>query len=150
MVNPCFVEFCIDVHEPLEDCDVRNSIIVRVLAWTGIVGGSIAFVPSASTATQSRSNSLAGVYHPWRLESVQLFVTVTGTVDRVRREPDHDFHINLHLDPKLSNMINAKNRDHEGGDLVFEVIPMDANRVPVPRVGQHVSHCVIHTECLSR
>lgn len=115
---------------------MKKAVVSTLLSFGVTLGASISLV---SAAPQLRSNPLAGVYHPWRLEVIKPFVTVTGIVERIRREPDHDFHINLRLDSKYASMINDKNRQYESGDLVVEVIPMDANRVPVPYVGEHIS-----------
>lgn len=65
--------------------------------------------------------------------------TVSGTVASIRKESDRDFHINLRLDSAYSYLINSKNVANEHGDLVVEVIPMDADKVPVPVVGQHIT-----------
>lgn len=94
---------------------------------------------SKSVSPLGRANPLAGVYHPYRLHVVAPLKTVSGTVEIVRHEPDHDYHINLKLDPQYSNLINSKNTQYEHGDLVVEVIPMDQHDVPIPTVGEHIT-----------
>lgn len=100
---------------------------------------SAAAQTNTSSMGQGRSNPLAGVYHPYRLEVLAPLKTVSGVIYSIRHESDKDYHINLKLDPQYANLINAKNISVEHGCLVVEVIPMDAGKVPVPSVGQHVS-----------
>ncbi len=120
-----------------------------------LIGGATAPAQSASLSTapktettalsahatnsQVRTNALAGVYHPSRLKVINKYETVSGTVIKIRDEPDKDYHINLKLDSQYANLINSKNVSSEQGDLVVEVIPMDANKVPIPHVGQHIT-----------
>jgi hypothetical protein len=58
-------------------------------------------------------------------------VTVTGTFvdatsgrqpDGVRHEADGDTHGWLQVDPPFKSLLNAGNRNTEGGNLVFEII----------------------------
>ena len=93
----------------------------------------------AASSSLARSNPLAGVYHPYRLEVLSPLKTVSGVVYSIRHESDKDYHLNLKLDSQYANLINAKNISVEHGCLVVEVIPMDAGKVPVPSVGQHVT-----------
>lgn len=102
------------------------------------------------------------VYHPTRLIVKSACVTVTGTLvdatagrqpDGVRHEADGDTHGWLQLDPQFQSMLNAGNRNAEGGNLVFEIIcrypvtQKDAqsacsgytDHVQLPAVGSHVS-----------
>jgi hypothetical protein len=95
--------------------------------------------PPSITTAQCRSNVLAGIYHPARLQVMNACETVSGTVDKVIHEADKDYHIRLKLDSQYANLINAKNTSQQYGDLVVEIIPMDAGKVPVPAVGQHIS-----------
>ena len=120
-----------------------------------LIGGATAPAQSASLSTtpktkttglsahttnsQIRTNVLAGVYHPSRLKVIDKYETVSGTVIKVRHESDKDYHINLKLDSKYANLFNSKNVSSEQGDLVVEVIPMDANKIPIPHVGQHIT-----------
>ena len=105
------------------------------------------------------------VYNPSRLVVQERCVTVTGTIvdatanqrthrkDGVRHEPDGDTHGWLKLDPGQARFLNAGNKSHEGGNLVFEIIckfpvtQADAkaacegfeDSVDVPPVGSHVA-----------
>jgi len=94
---------------------------------------------SIGTGWDARKNSLAGVYHPQRLQVIEPLKTVSGTVDDIRHESDKDYHINLKLDSQYTSLINAKNTEYENGDLVVEVIPMDADKIAIPTVGQHIT-----------
>jgi hypothetical protein len=71
---------------------------------------------------------LAGVYLPFRLHVQKRCVTVTGTVDCLRREPDGDIHIELRLDRAYRRLLTSANAfqrcPHQGGPhLVVEIIP---------------------------
>jgi len=52
-------------------------------------------------------------------------VSVTGTIESARPEPDGDFHIRLRLDPQYRSMLNAKNRSGQHGALVVEPVCMN-------------------------
>lgn len=74
------------------------------------------------------------VCNPARLVGQQKCVTVTGTIvdatanqkthrkDGVRHEPDGDIHGWLKLDPGQEKFLNAGNKTHENGNLVFEIV----------------------------
>jgi hypothetical protein len=101
------------------------------------------------------------VYRPERLTIQVDCITVTGVIvdatagknrDGLRHEKDGDSHGWLHLDPGQTTYLNAGNKSHEGGNLVFEVqclFPVtqaDAKAacvnwkspLTVPPVGSHV------------
>lgn len=102
---------------------------------------SCATLPPSATVPPSgcRSNPLAGVYKPWRLHLIAPCVTVSGVVEHVQSEPDHDYHLNLKLDPGAPHLTNWVNRLWKKGYLVLEVVPMDQGTVPIPAVGEHVT-----------
>lgn len=100
-------------------------------------------------------------YKPERLTVHKACVSVTGTIidatagkrkDGVRHEADGDTHGWLQLDPGQASYLNAGNKTHEGGNLVFEAVcafpvkQADAiaackgytNPVQIPPVGSHV------------
>ena len=104
------------------------------------------------------SDPAAHVYHPDRLQVLNPCATVTGTIVRIRVEPDGDFHIQLRPDPtsldsKGGHWVNAGNVSGQGGYLVLEpvcenpVTQADAatacqgyhNPITVPPVGSHVT-----------
>jgi hypothetical protein len=60
------------------------------------------------------------VYSPDRLHVVSACMTVTGTVEEVRQEPDGDLHILLK--PDDPSLVNAVNASDEHGDLVLEPV----------------------------
>ena len=62
------------------------------------------------------------VYNPGRLHVLALCVSVTGTVDEVRREADGDIHILFRLDQEFASLLNEKNISRQYGDLVLEPI----------------------------
>ena len=71
------------------------------------------------------------VYNPTRLAVHEPCVTVTGVIvdatagkrkDGVRHEADGDTHGWLRVDPAFAYLLNAGNKSHEGGNLVFEVV----------------------------
>jgi uncharacterized protein YraI len=118
--------------------------------------------PGAVPAAACDSTLWNHVYHPTRLIVRSACVTVTGTLvdatagrqaDGVRHEADGDTHGWLRLDPQFQSMLNAGNRNAEGGNLVFEIIcrypvtQKDAqsacsgytDHVQLPPVGSHVS-----------
>lgn len=73
----------------------------------------------------------AHIYHPKRLVVKQACISVTGTLvdathgrwkDGCRHEKDGDGHCFLKLDKGEESLLNAKNRQNEGGNLVIEPI----------------------------
>jgi hypothetical protein len=79
---------------------------------------------------------LDGVYLPSRLHVKKHCVTVIGSVDCVRREPDGDVHIELRLsgaDRRLLRPANAYQRcpRHRGPHLVVEII-LQNGELPFP------------------
>lgn len=102
---------------------------------------SCATLPPSATVPSSgcRTKPLAGVYKPWRLHLIAPCLTVSGVIEHVRSEPDHDYHLNLKLDPGSPHLTNWVNRTWTKGYLVLEVIPMDQGSVPIPAVGEHVT-----------
>lgn len=71
------------------------------------------------------------VYNPTRLTIQSKCVTVTGVIadatagkrkDGVRHEADGDTHGWIRLDAGQSKYLNAGNKSHEGGNLVFEAV----------------------------
>jgi hypothetical protein len=59
------------------------------------------------------------IYHPDRLKLIKHCLTVHGTVEGIRWEPDGDVHIQL---TAKSSLINAANTQYEDGYLVLEEI----------------------------
>jgi hypothetical protein len=79
---------------------------------------------------------LAGVYLPFRLHVQKRCVTVTGTVDCLRREPDGDVHIEVRVDRAYRRLLTRANAfqrcpRHTGPHLVVEIIPQ-RGELPLP------------------
>jgi hypothetical protein len=114
-------------------------------------------VPSASAGgppTGSVCRSPAEhVYHPYRLQVRNPCLTLTGVIDRIKDEPDGDYHVRLHLDPQYASLVNSANVTQQGGDLVLEPVCIHAitqadavsacagytNPLSVPAPGAHVT-----------
>lgn len=119
----------------------RIRLLAAAILLTALLLNACAGLPRTATvpAAGCRSDPLAGVYYPWRLHLIAPCLTVSGTVTLVKVEPDHDWHVNLRLDPGEPRLTNWVNRRLKGGDLVLEVVPMDQGRIPTPRVGEHIT-----------
>lgn len=97
------------------------------------------------------------MYHAYRLQLLAPCVTVAGTIEVTRSEPDGDIHVLLLLDPGQAcagqPCVDAGNVARQHGDLVLEpvcehtVTQSDAvqscagytSPVVVPPVGTHVA-----------
>jgi hypothetical protein len=63
------------------------------------------------------------VYHPARLEVLgHPCISVTGSVEDIRKEADGDLHILFHLDQQFESLLNEKNISRQYGDLILEPI----------------------------
>lgn len=79
-------------------------------------------------------------------------MSVTGTIELVRREPDGDYHIRLKPDPQYANLLNEENVSKQAGSLVLEPVCENPIRqadaraacegfhgtVVLPPIGSHV------------
>jgi len=119
----------------------RTLKIAPAVLFASLTASACVTLPPATLIPQSgcRSRPLAGVYYPWRLRVIAPCVTVSGTVEYVKVEPDHDWHVNLRLDPSEPRLTNWANRAYKGGDLVLEVVPMDQGRIHAPSIGDHIT-----------
>jgi hypothetical protein len=63
--------------------------------------------------------SRAHIYLPTRLD-FKGCKTVTGTVQRVKVEPDGDTHVRLRLDKQYQGLLTRQNYQKQAGDLVVE------------------------------
>jgi len=99
------------------------------------------------------------VYHPDRLVEQKGCVTVTGVIVKKLKEKDGDFHVRLKLDPgQDGDLINDKNVEIQGGNLVFEPICVNKvtqktamaackkfhQKISLPNKGDHVEVTGIH------
>src|SRR6185437_68284 len=134
----------------------KLSVITALLTLTALS----AFAQSAHPCS-AHDQFWAHVYTPERLTVQEHCVSVTGVIvdatsgkrkDGQRHEKDGDNNGWLKLDPGQAKYLNAGNRSHEGGNLVFEVAckypvgQSDAvaacegyeSPVQIPPVGTHV------------
>lgn len=116
---------------------------------------------------------VAGVYLSGRLHIIDRCMTVSGTVDCLKVEPDGDVHVRLRMDPQFVGILKPANSlqtcaDHPGAHLVVEIIPQHPQGVlfrtnnadsagfidpPLPRPGDHIrvtGPYVIDTNSLHR
>jgi len=99
------------------------------------------------------------VYHPDRLVEQKGCITVTGVIVKKIKEGDGDFHVRLKLDPgQDADLINDKNVEIQGGNLVFEPICVNPvtqasakkacknyhQKISLPNKGDHVEVTGIH------
>jgi hypothetical protein len=81
--------------------------------------------PQASpqtTAIQCDQSLWQYVYNPGRLQVLDPCISVTGSVEEVRKEADGDVHILFRLDQQFESLLNEKNVSRQHGDLVLEPI----------------------------
>ena len=110
---------------------------VRTIALILFVGGCSFFVayrlsqapqtsePEASpqaSATQCDQTLWQYIYHPARLQVLDQCISVTGTVEEVRKEADGDVHVLFRLDQQFELLLNEKNISGQHGDLILEPI----------------------------
>ena len=115
---------------------VIGMIVVAALAGWGLTARRVGPPPSPYCRS---GDPLASVYHPSRLVVKSRCRVAVGTVEVVRFEDyDGDVHIELRLDPGQDGLVSRGN-DRIGGNLLLEIVPLDRERVPIPRVGERVS-----------
>lgn len=78
--------------------------------------------PVLSTEAHCDQGLWEYVYNPSRLQVLDRCVSVTGTVELVRKEADGDVHIRFRLDQQYSSLLNETNISRQHGDLVLEPI----------------------------
>lgn len=62
------------------------------------------------------------VYKPERLQVLQPCISVTGTVEEIRKEADGDYHVLFRLDQQFDSLLAEKNLSRQGGNLVLELV----------------------------
>jgi hypothetical protein len=62
------------------------------------------------------------VYNPGRLQVLNTCISVTGTVEKVTKEADGDYHIRFRLDQEFVSLLDEKNISQQHGDLILELI----------------------------
>ena len=77
---------------------------------------------SQAAATQCDQSLWEYVYNPGRLQVLDPCISVTGTVEEIRKEADGDVHILFRLDQQFESLLNEMNVSRQHGDLVLEPI----------------------------
>lgn len=104
-------------------------VTVGVLALTAYYWVQLPFLKFSLAAGQCKFGPpLAGVYSPGRLHVLNRCITVSGTVDCLKVEPDGDVHLRVRLDPQFSGLLKPANSlqtcaNQLGPHLVVEIIP---------------------------
>jgi hypothetical protein len=102
---------------------------VAVLVVASYFWVQIPFVKFRLNATECKwGPPLAGVYLSGRLKLMDRCMTVTGTVDCLKDEPNGDVHLRLRPDPQYTRLLQAANSlqtcaGQPGPHLVVEIIP---------------------------
>ena len=110
--------------------------IILTLALSGClkglraIGGAHHGLHRLRSGQCKRGAPLAGVYLPSRLHVKRSCITVSGTVDCLRQEPDGDIHIKLRVDLAYRRLLTPANSlqrcpGHKGPHLVLEIIPQN-------------------------
>jgi len=133
---------------------MNNSKAVFEVAINLVVG--IALIAPLYTyearAQQCDTTLWQHVYKPMRLTVMNECMTVSGTIVYSNPDPDGDFHLRMHLDPKYSYLLKPANAQ-EGGNIVVEPICQHPPTQPdaiaacknfhqdiiIPAVGSHVN-----------
>jgi hypothetical protein len=100
-------------------------------AFSFFVTYKVSHVPQTSESQASPQTSDAQcdpklwqyVYHPARLQVLgDSCISVSGSVEDIRKEADGDLHILFRLDQQFESLLNEKNMSKQHGDLVLEPI----------------------------
>ena len=92
------------------------------------------------------------VWEPSRLKIIELCITVTGIITKVKADEDGDSHMRLRLDEGQENLLNEGNMEDKKGELVLEIVcaneiqkdkarkPCEGyiNGIKIPKVSDHV------------
>jgi len=120
---------------------VKKVLIIIAAVATSAV--AIFFYTQGPMPTsQEEKDLMKGVYNPGRLKILDPgnpIRTVTGTVDRVIKAPDGDYHIETRLDKEYLSLLNKANYNKVSGDLILEVVPSDQSSMPIPKVGDRIN-----------
>jgi hypothetical protein len=149
-------------------------VIVGLLGVTTYYWVQIPFLKFSLAAGECKwGPPLAGVYISSRLHLLDRCMTVSGTVDCLKVEPDGDVHVRLRVDPQFIRLLKPSNSlqtctDQPGPHLVVEIIPQHPQGVffrtndadaggfidpPTPAPGEHITVTgpyVIDTNVLHR
>jgi hypothetical protein len=75
-----------------------------------------------STEAQCDQSLWQYIYNPGRLHVINSCMSVTGTVEGIRKEADGDIHIRFRLDRDFESLLNEKNISKQQGTLVLEPV----------------------------
>ena len=99
---------------------------------------------------------LANVYQPERLTLIRPCLTVKGTVVSAKPSKkllsDGDHHIKLKLFPEYESLLNKRNIEAQGGNLVLEMVPADQEECTPSKLSQIPSLVLagLDTQCSQR
>jgi hypothetical protein len=105
----------------------RRHLVIGVAVAAALACGGTAIAIHSSAKPSACGDPHAHVYNPDRLQVLAPCVTVRGTIESIRFEPDGDDHIRLRVDqdqrdPNGGHYINPGNSVNQGGDLVLEPV----------------------------
>ena len=83
------------------------------------------------------SNPLANTYKPERFTIYKPCINVSGEVEIVTVEDDHDVRVNIKVDKQFEYLLNQENNDYQSGFLVVKITPEFQNNISVPKIGEH-------------
>jgi hypothetical protein len=119
--------------------------LVWALAWLPASFTRADDLTSTPASTQlCRADAMAGVYNPQRLQLLNPCQQASGTVVGTRPEPDGDTNIYLLLDAGQDSLLCRVQLTAPARGLLLEIIPGDANAIPVPAAGEHVTAIGAH------
>ena len=95
-------------------------------------------VPRVDEAGCVVGDPMRGVYISPRLVVRGRCVTAAGTVHDLAFAEDGDVTFDLSLDPGQSYLVNEVNVRTKHGRLHLEIIPLDRERLSLPREGEHI------------
>lgn len=109
---------------------VRAIVIFLFVGGCAFLGYRLSHPPQGSQDVQSPQTVAPQcdpslweyVYNPARLQVLNSCISVTGTVDEVRKEADGDYHIRFRVDQEFESLLNEKNISRQHGDLILEPI----------------------------
>lgn len=118
---------------------LASALVVSALVWSGLaLGAEGDRSQSSATVCPPSSQGLAGVYHPGRLRVLNACTAAAGRIALVKPETDGDVHLPVNLQPNERHLLDTGNVAKLGGDLVVELMPLDAGHISEPHVGDQV------------
>ncbi len=129
---------------------ITNSEFVKGIEY--LVESGIIVTNTPTDQSQCDTTLWDHVYHPQRLNILELCTQVSGIIKAIAPQPNGDYQIRLALDPNYKFMINQANVDQQKGHMVLETICQNQSDVQdavqscqgftgtvnIPPVGTHV------------